>query len=121
MGDSTNYLDELRSRPCPPHPGEYVREEVIPALQLSIPELARKIGLPESYLEKLANEQESITPEAAIALSTQGGDPMLWMDLQSSYDLWHAIQLVPATPAAAVATRPVDPVAGAASPDKKLG
>src|SRR5215472_16465362 len=93
--DETDPFAELESDSAPIHPGEYIREELLPNvlhLDLSqIPELAAKIDLDPQYLELLIYEKEDITPKAAIALSRiEGIDPTIWMEVQASYDLWHA-------------------------------
>jgi plasmid maintenance system antidote protein VapI len=55
--------------------------------------IGEQIHAPLWYLHKLLNDEASITPHVAIGLGKlENIDPMLWMELQAAYDLWHASQ-----------------------------
>jgi len=96
MANQINPPEAFASRLPPIHPGEFIREELLPCLGLTIPELAKQIHVPLGYLHKLLTEEESITPHVAIGLGKlENIDPMLWMELQAAYDLWHASQYTP--------------------------
>jgi addiction module HigA family antidote len=56
-------------------------------------ELARKMGVPIQRVNTLINEKREITPETAILLSRIfGTTPQFWMNLQTHYDLYFALQ-----------------------------
>jgi carboxymethylenebutenolidase len=75
--------------PVPIHPGEYVREEVLPKFKNSLENAAHHIGVASTYLQTLIEEKTDLTIEAAIGLGEAGeGSPLLWMDLQVAYSLW---------------------------------
>jgi antitoxin HigA-1 len=76
---------------CPIHPGAILREDVLPALRLSISESARQLGITRQTLHRVLTEKRSITPEMAARLGRFcGNGPGLWLRVQQAYDLWHA-------------------------------
>ena len=77
----------------PIHPGELVREEVLPALGLSVSEAARRLGISRQQLHRVLAGTHPITTEMALRLGKLAGNgPALWLRMQQSYDLWHAEQ-----------------------------
>jgi antitoxin HigA-1 len=72
----------------PVHPGEILREEFLAPLNLSAGALARRLGVPRTRIERLANEQTSITPDTALRLARCFGTTAeFWMNMQSGYDI----------------------------------
>lgn len=45
----------------PPHPGEYLREDILPALDMSIGELAAHMGVKRQTLSKPVNEKSDVS------------------------------------------------------------
>lgn len=83
---STNRLN----RP-PTHPGAILREDVIPALGISVSEAARQLGVTRQTLHRIMAEKASITPEMAARLGRFcGNGPGLWLRMQQARDLWDA-------------------------------
>jgi antitoxin HigA-1 len=77
----------------PIHPGEIVREDVLPALGLSVSEAARRLGISRQQLHRVLACTHPITPEMALRLGKLAGNgPGLWLRMQQAYDLWHAKQ-----------------------------
>ncbi len=75
----------------PPHPGEYVLEECIKPLGLSIGEAARGLGVNRSTLSRLINRKSGVSPEMAVRLSMAfGSTAEMWLRLQNAYDLTQA-------------------------------
>jgi antitoxin HigA-1 len=75
----------------PVHPGEVLREDVLPALRLSVSAAARQLGIARQTLHKILAGRAAVTPEMAIRLGRFcGNGPGLWLRLQQTYDLWHA-------------------------------
>jgi addiction module HigA family antidote len=75
----------------PTHPGAILREDVLPALGLSVSEAARQLGVTRQTLHRIMAEKVSITPEMAVRLGRFcGNGPGLWLRMQQAYDLWHA-------------------------------
>ncbi len=75
----------------PTHPGAILREDVLPALCLSVSEAARQLGVTRQTLHRIMAEKASITPEMAARLGRFcGNGPGLWLRMQQAYELWRA-------------------------------
>ncbi len=75
----------------PTQPGQLLRDDVLPALGLSVSEAARRLGLSRQMLHKVMNGTAGVTPEMALRLGKFcGNGPTLWLRMQEAYDLWHA-------------------------------
>jgi addiction module HigA family antidote len=73
------------------HPGALLREDVIPATGKSKTEIARLLGISRQALYDILNEKQGVTPAVAVRLGKLfGNGPALWLNMQQSYDLWHA-------------------------------
>ncbi len=84
------FVTERPSRP-PIHPGQIVREDVLPALGLTVSEAARQLHVSRQTLHRILAETHSITPEMAVRLGKFcGNGPDVWLRIQQSYDLWNA-------------------------------
>jgi addiction module HigA family antidote len=79
-------------RALPPmHPGELLREDVLPALGRSKAEIARLLGISRQTLYEILAEKQPVTPGMALRLGKLlGNGPTLWLNLQRRYDLWQA-------------------------------
>ncbi|MCC5970159.1 MAG: HigA family addiction module antidote protein [Pararhodobacter sp.] len=76
---------------CPTHPGELLREDLIPATGKSMTELSRMLGISRKQLHHVLAERKPVSPEIAVRVATLfGNDPLLWIRMQGSYDIWHA-------------------------------
>lgn len=75
----------------PPHPGEILREDLMPAYDVSQRVLAEKLKVGRSLLRSFLKEKRSITPDLAQRLGCVFGQgPQYWLGLQLQYDLWVA-------------------------------
>ena len=52
----------------PPHPGEFIREEVLEPLNLSITKAAEILGVRRATLSGLVNEKAPLSPEMALRI-----------------------------------------------------
>ena len=92
----------------PPHPGETLRDDVLPALGLTVTEVARQLGVTRAALSRVLNGRAAISPDMALRLEAwlgneQGGRAELWLSQQLAYDVWQARQKPrPAIPRLAV-------------------
>jgi addiction module HigA family antidote len=76
---------------APTHPGALLREDVLPAIGLSISKVAKRMGITRQTLHRILSEQAAVTPEMALRLGKFcGNGPDLWLRMQEAYDLWHA-------------------------------
>lgn len=83
----------------PPHPGETLRDDVLPAKGITITEAAAEIGVSRVALSRVLNGRAAISPEMAIKLEAwlgveNGGSAEAWLGQQMAYDLWQARQKV---------------------------
>lgn len=79
----------------PPHPGETLREDVLPALGLTVTEAARQLGVTRATLSRVLHEKAAISPEMSLRIESwlgpeRGGRADLWLGQQAAYDLWQA-------------------------------
>lgn len=87
----------------PPHPGLTLREDVLPALGLSMTEAAKQLEVSRVALSRVLNGRAAISPEMALRLKAwlgagRGGDTSAWLAQQSAYDVWQARQRLKFTP-----------------------
>lgn len=82
-------IDE-RNDVAPPHPGEILREDMLPHFNVTAEELARHIGVPIQRLSAILDERAPVTRMLAKRLGASlGHGPGYWLALQLQYDLWH--------------------------------
>ena len=76
----------------PTHPGELLREEVLPAAKLTQLELARHLGVSRKTVSEIVLGQRQVTVDMAVRLGRFfGNGPGLWLRMQQAVDLWDAI------------------------------
>lgn len=83
----------------PPHPGETLREDVLPAMGLSATEAAECSGVSRAALSRVLNGRAAISPAMALRLGKwlgpeNGGSAVVWLGQQTTYDLWQARQTI---------------------------
>jgi len=79
----------------PPHPGETLREDILPVLGLSVTDAAKQLRVTRATLSRVLNGRAAISPEMALRLEgwlgvDYGGGADAWIALQAAYDLWQA-------------------------------
>ena len=75
----------------PPHPGEIIKEAYLEPLGLTVTEAAKALKVTRKTLSAIINRRAGISPAMAIRLSKAfNTTPQLWLNMQQSYDLWHA-------------------------------
>jgi addiction module HigA family antidote len=80
--------DSVRNGLTAMHPGELLREDVLPALARTRAEIARLLGISRQTLHAILTERAAVTPEMALRLGKLcGNGPELWLALQTRYDL----------------------------------
>lgn len=76
---------------APVHPGAILREDVLPALGLTLAEAARQMRVSRQRLHAILTERSAISPEMALRLGRFcGNGPTLWLRMQVAHDLWQA-------------------------------
>lgn len=78
----------------PPHPGETLREDVLPALGLTVTQAAAELGINRVTLSRVLNRQAGISIDLAMRLEAwlDGPSAESWLKGQLAYDLWQAEQ-----------------------------
>jgi addiction module HigA family antidote len=75
----------------PTHPGEILRDIVLPDLGLSVSEAARQLGVSRQTLHSIMSGKSAVTAEMALRFGRFcGNGPGLWMRMQQAFDLWEA-------------------------------
>ena len=72
----------------PPHPGSFIRSEVIEPHALSVTAAARVLGVTRPALSNLLNARASLSPEMALRIEKAFGPKMdTLLRMQTSYDI----------------------------------
>lgn len=79
----------------PPHRGDTLRDDVLPALGLTVTEAASQLGVTRAALSRILHGHAGISPEMALRLEAwlgeeNGGRADVWLAQQSAHDLWRA-------------------------------
>ena len=68
---------------APVHPGEILREDILPSIGLSVNEAARRLGVSRQQLHRVLACTHPITIEMALRIGKLvGNGPGLWLRLQ---------------------------------------
>ena len=87
----------------PPHPGLTLRDDVLPALGLTVTQAAAQLDVSRVTLSRVLNARAAISPDMALRIEAwlgveRGGEARLWLAEQSAYDMWQAQQRYVTTP-----------------------
>ncbi len=82
------------SLPFPaPHPGEILREQILPALNMQVKELAEHLGVTRQSLSQLIHERRAVSLDMARRLGKAfGNGTQFWLALQMQWEIWQAEQ-----------------------------
>lgn len=73
----------------PTHPGAILREDVLPALEMTQAEFAERLGVSRLSVSELLNEKRALSTEMALRLSKLlDTSPESWLAMQDAVDLW---------------------------------
>ena len=71
----------------PPHPGSFVREEILDELNLTVVQAAQILGVRRATLSDLVNGKASLSPEMALRIEKAFGVSMdTLLRMQAWYD-----------------------------------
>ena len=80
----------------PPHPALIIKDDILPALGLSITEAAKQLGVSRVTLSRVLNGKAAISADMALRLHLWMGENSpsaeSWLHQQADYDLWQAAQ-----------------------------
>jgi antitoxin HigA-1 len=75
----------------PPHPGEFILEVFLEPNGVTGRELASKLRVSASTLNRVLTGKSGVSPEMALRLSKcLGRSPESWLAMQHGHDLWQA-------------------------------
>ena len=79
----------------PPHPGEFIVGVYLEPHGITGRELAARLGVSPSTLNRVLTGKSGISPEMALRLSKcLGRSAESWLAMQHGYDLWQARQRI---------------------------
>ena len=72
----------------PVHPGAILREDVLAYVDLSVSEVAARLGVSRVTLSRVIHEHARISPNLAVRLEAAGvGTARAWLAMQTACDL----------------------------------
>ncbi|HLF65722.1 MAG TPA: HigA family addiction module antitoxin [Saprospiraceae bacterium] len=75
----------------PVHPGELLRSDVLPALDLSVSDLSEKLKISRQHVHRILAGNQGINAVVALKISKLTGvSSKLLLSMQQNFDLWHA-------------------------------
>ena len=87
----TEHAAKRDTNRCPSHPGELLREEVIPATGRTKTEIASLLGISRQHLHDILEERKPVSPAVAVRLGKLFGNGAgVWVRMQAAYDTWQA-------------------------------
>ena len=87
------YVAKRDRNRCPTHPGELLREDVIPATGKTKNEIAALLGISRQHLYDILNERKPVSPTVAVRLGKLFGDGAgVWARMQSAYEMRSAVR-----------------------------
>ena len=93
MARAKEYPVTAAPKTPPVHPGELLREDVLPALDMTVSDAARELRVSRQTLHRILSGTMAVSPEMAVRLGKFcGNGPGLWLRMQASYDLWHTVR-----------------------------
>ena len=73
----------------PTHPGELIREDLLPETGLSQTQLAQLMDVSRRTVSEIVNEHRRVTPDIAFRLAKVfSSTPELWLNMQQAVELW---------------------------------
>jgi len=77
----------------PVHPGEILREDILPEVGLSVTAVAKALGVSRQMVHDILAERKPLSAVMCLKVARLfGSTPEFWMRLQAEYDLKKAAQ-----------------------------
>jgi len=91
MKKSIKSLRNINRRPT--HPGEILREDVLPAIGITQAVFASHLGVSRLTVSEVLHEKRGISAEMAVRIARViGGTPQSWLHMQEAVDIWEVEQ-----------------------------
>ena len=87
-------IDILNNRKRrPTHPGELLREDILPHLEITQGRLAELLDVSRQTVSEVVTEKRSVTMDMAYRLGRLFNmDPSTWIRMQEAVDAWDTLQ-----------------------------
>jgi addiction module HigA family antidote len=83
-------MDKKNGLP-PVHPGELIKEDILPSAGLSVTAAAQALGVSRQMLHSILAKRRPLSAVMCLKVSRLfGGSPEVWMRMQATYDLKQA-------------------------------
>ena len=77
----------------PTHPGEILREDILPALGITQAVFASHLGVSRLTVSEVLHEKRGVSAEMAVRIARViGGTPQSWLHMQEALDIWEVEQ-----------------------------
>jgi addiction module HigA family antidote len=77
----------------PTHPGEVLREDVLPALRMTQTELAKRLGVSRLSVSEVLLAKRAVSADMAVRIGKlTNTTPESWLQMQAAVDLWELEQ-----------------------------
>ncbi len=89
MKTTTRVIAAKRGNGLPPiHPGEIIKEDILPSAGLSVSGAAKALGVSRQMLHGILSGRKPLSAVMCLRVARLfGGSPEVWMRLQAAYDL----------------------------------
>jgi len=88
---STNMLNGRKRRPT--HPGAILREDILPAADITQTELANMMGVSRRAVNELCQERRGVSTDMAHRLARVfSNSPEFWLRMQQAVDIWDTLE-----------------------------
>ncbi len=82
-----------KTGPLAVHPGEIIKQDILPSAGLSVTAAAKALGVSRQMLHDILAERKPLSAVMCLKVSRLfGSTPEFWMRLQAAYDLKKAEQ-----------------------------
>jgi addiction module HigA family antidote len=77
----------------PPHPGLTIKEDILPALGMTVIDAANQLGVSRSLFSRVINGKAAISIDMALRIEKwlgvkNGGRAEVWLSQQARFNLW---------------------------------
>jgi antitoxin HigA-1 len=81
-------MENKRTRK-PTHPGEFLREDLLPETGITQTRLADLMRVSRRTISEIIHERRKMTPDIAFRLAKVfNSTPEMWLNMQQALDLW---------------------------------
>ena len=84
---------QIKNALPPVHPGEIIKQDILPSVGLSVTAAAKALGVSRQMLHDILAERKPLSAVMCLKVSRLfGSSPEVWMRMQATYDLKMAEQ-----------------------------